>query len=362
MNHTRSSAVRRILVSGAAVAFACSVAAGSARGQDSHRLSGGSVAIWNLAGEVTVVGGSGSDVTVEISRGGSDSGQLRIEKGMLSMWGEQWQTLRVVYPSDEVVYRELSGGSRTTLRVGEDGTFYDRGDRWGEKVTIKGSGNGLEAHADLRISVPRGKRLRVALAAGKVDVSNVDGDINIDVGSAPITSRNTKGELSLDTGSGRIKVEGAEGDVSLDTGSGAVEVSDVDGDELNVDTGSGSVSGGNVSVRDLNVDTGSGKVNLRQVRARSVFVDTGSGGVDLELLTDVRELAIDTGSGGVTITVPDDFGAEMEIETGSGGIDVDLGPVSGIKTERGYFRGVVGTGDGEVSIETGSGGVRLSRN
>jgi len=361
MNETRRSVARRILVSGTAVAVASLVYAIPAAGQENHSLSGSSVAIWNLAGEVTVVGGSGSEVTVRVTRGGADAGQLQIQKGPMDMWDHDWQTLRVVYPSDEIVYGELSSGSQSSVRVGEDGTFYGRRDRGGDKVTIKGSGSGLEAHADLRISVPRGKTIRVALAAGTVDVSNVDGDINIDVGSATITSRDTKGELSLDTGSGTISVRDAEGDVSLDTGSGEVEVTGVEGDELSVDTGSGSVSGDDISVQELSVDTGSGEVTLTQVRARDVSIDTGSGGITLELLSDIRELSIDTGSGGVTLTVPGDFGAELEVETGSGGVDVNLGQLSGVKTERGYFRGVVGNGDGEVSIETGSGGVKISR-
>ena len=361
MNDTRRSVARRTLICGAAMGVASLLIAAPAAGQESHSLSGSSVAIWNLAGEVTVTGGSGSDVTVQVTRGGSDAGQLRIEKGPMSMWDHEWQTLRVVYPSDEVVYGELHGGSQTSVRVADDGTFYGHRDNYGKKVRIKGSGSGLRAHADMRIAVPRGKRIRVALGAGSVEVANVDGDINIDVGSATITSRDTKGELSLDTGSGRISVRNAEGDVSLDTGSGDVEVSGVDGDEMSVDTGSGSVTGGDISVQELSVDTGSGRVSLTRVSARDVSIDTGSGGVSLELLTDVREMSIDTGSGGVTLTVPSDFGAELEIETGSGGVDVNLGQVSGVKTERGYFRGIVGNGNGEVTIETGSGGVKITR-
>ena len=361
MNDTGRSVARRTLLSGTAVAVASLLIATPSVGQENHSLSGSSVAIWNLAGEVTVVGGSGSEVTVQITRGGGDASQLQIQKGPMDMWDHDWQTLRVVYPSDEIVYEELGEGSHSNLRVSDDGTFYGRRDKDGDKVTIKGSGSGLEAHADMRISVPRGKTIRVALAAGSVEVSNVHGDINIDVGSATISSRDTKGELSLDTGSGTITVHNAEGDVSLDTGSGEVEVTGVEGDELSVDTGSGSVSGGSITVQELSVDTGSGKVSLTEVRARDISVDSGSGGVTLELLSDVREMSIDTGSGGVTVSVPSDFGAELEIETGSGGVDVNLGQISGVKTERGYFRGIVGNGNGEVTIETGSGGVKITR-
>ncbi len=345
----------------AVLAVAAALVAPELAAQERHSLPGSEVTIYNLAGKVRIAGGSGSDVVVEITRGGADAARLSIEKGRIEERGTEWESLRVIYPADRIIYPALGGHSHITLRVSDNGTFYGKDDRWGDKVSIESSGSGLEAHADLLISVPRGKRVRVALAAGEATVTNVDGDIEVDVGSSPVSATGTKGSLNLDTGSGSISVRGAEGTVNLDTGSGRVEVHDVKGPELLVDTGSGSVSGSNIDVRTLNVDTGSGRVEIDDVRAGSVLIDTGSGGVRIGLLTKVREMEIDTGSGGVTVTVPSDFGAALEIETGSGSIDVDVGPISDLKTERGYFRGRVGDGSGRVVIDTGSGGVHIAR-
>ncbi len=68
---------------------------------------------------------------------------------------------------------------------------------------------------------------------------------------------------------------------------------------------------------------------------------------------------MDTGSGGVTITVPADFGAEVDIETGSGGIDLGGVPVMVTRLESDHIIGKIGDGRGRMKIETGSGGVRL---
>jgi hypothetical protein len=208
-------------------------------------LSGERVAIYNLAGQVTLAPGSGSAVVVEVTRGGQDAGQLRIEQGPI----EGRQTLRVIYPDDEISYGELHRGSRTDLRVREDGTFGGGHDRdRGQRVHIRGEGGGLEAYADLTIRVPAGQTLAVYQAVGEVSASDVNGNLRLDTHSAPVTATNITGDLVVDVGSGWVEVSGVQGSADLDTGSGSVKVTGVSGDHLRVDTGSGNVTATNVSV------------------------------------------------------------------------------------------------------------------
>jgi hypothetical protein len=331
-----------------------------AQATERRTVTGAAVAIYNLAGRVRIEGAGGADVMVEVTRGGADAGRLRVETGPR----RDWQTLRVIYPADRIVYPRLGGwGSRTTLRVDDQGYFDDSGDWRGSRsgrVEIRGSGSGLEAWADLRIIVPRGKRVAVHLAAGEVTASNVDGDLEVDVSAATITTERTRGRLSLDTGSGSVRVTDAQGSVNLDTGSGSVTVSDVRGDELRMDTGSGSISGRNIEVRTLTADIGSGGLRLSGVKASRVSLDTGSGGTELELLTDVEDVNVDAGSGPISLRLPAGVGAEVEIETGSGGIETDF-PIEVTRWERNYLRGRLGDGKGRIRIDSGSGGVRLLR-
>lgn len=329
------------------------VAVGQASG--TYTVSGDEVAIYNLAGLVELVPGSGSDVEVTIDAGGADAGELMVETGPVA--GRS--TLRVIYPSDRIVYSEMYRRSRTEVRVREDGTFGD-GDRRGrgDRVSIRGSGNGLEAHADLTIAVPRGRAVSVYLGVGEVRAENVEGDLDIDVSSAPVRTSSTTGRLNIDTGSGSVEVRGATGPVSIDTGSGSVDVFGVRGDVLHVDTGSGGVDGGDIQVRDLNIDTGSGGIDLAEVTMTDGVLDTGSGGVRLELLTDVNDLDIDTGSGGVTVVFPANLGAGLDLDTGSGSIDFDV-PITVARLGRRSLRGQIGDGQGMIRIETGSGSIRF---
>lgn len=337
------------------VVFLALMVAVPAAGQEVERIRGADVAIYNLAGQVQIVRGSGSEVVVHISRGGDDARRLEVRTGEV----DGRQTLRVVYPSDEIVYPDMGRGS-TQLRVRSDGTFSDgrRGD--GDRVSIENSGRGLEAWADLVIEVPAGQRAAVHLAVGRVEAEGVDARLEIDTGAGAVAARAMSGSLEIDTGSGNVRVDGMDGDLNVDTGSGDVEVFEVSGSAVDLDTGSGRVTARGLSAREVVVDTGSGRVTLEALSAPSVSVDTGSGSVEIELLSDVDELEVDTGSGSVTLRVPDDFGAEIDVETGSGGIDLDI-PVEVRSVRRNMMRGIVGDGRGEISIETGSGSVKLLR-
>ncbi|HEY9230353.1 MAG TPA: DUF4097 family beta strand repeat-containing protein [Gemmatimonadaceae bacterium] len=340
------------------------VAVAPTRAQTERRtLTGTRVAIYNLAGKLKLQPGSGSAVVVDITRGGRDGNQLSFSSGDI----HGASALRVLYPADRIVYPDMGYRSRTDIRVNEDGTFdddYDNGrDWWGrrDRVEVRGSGSGLEAYADLLVSVPRGQQISIHLGVGEATVSNVDGNISVKVSSARIVSEHTRGYLNLDTGSGSVSVTDANGDVNLDTGSGSVTVDGVVGQDLRMDTGSGSLTAANIDVKTLKADVGSGGIRLSRIKASRVNLDAGSGGIDVDLLSVVDELTVDTGSGGATIRLPAAQGADVDIETGSGGIQSDF-PVTTSRFGQHTLRGKIGDGRARIRIEAGSGSVRLLKN
>lgn len=347
-----ASGTRTVPTALAAAFLGLAIAAAGVQAQQTGRyeLRGQRVAIYNLAGVARVEPGSGSAVTVEVSRGGEDASSLRVETGPL----HDAETLRVIYPGERVVYEGAGRGSRSQVRVREDGSFGDGGRR----VTVAGSGRGTRAHADLTIRVPQGVEVAVYLGVGRAEARGVSADLLLDTHAAPVTARDIRGFLNVDTGSGSVEVAGVEGDLVVDTGSGRVEVSGVRGGRVNLDTGSGSVTGTDVRADELRVDTGSGRIRLSDVAATDLRLDTGSGGVEVDLTSDVRSLVIDTGSGGVLVRVPADLGGAIELETGSGGIQTDL-PMQVTRASRDHLTGRLGDGDGTIRIDTGSGSIRL---
>jgi len=329
-------------------------------------LKGDSVAIYNLVGELRVEAGSGSDVTVEIERGGADAAKLDVQTGPL----RGRETLRIIYPADVISMPDWGRGWNTTLRVRDDGTFgeehgrHDRGGwfRDGHEVRITGRGRGgLEAFADLRVSVPKGKNVALYLGVGKAFVSNVDGVIRVYVASADVAADRTRGSLRVETGSGNVDLRTAAGDVSLASGSGDITVSGVDGASLKLETGSGNVTLSDAKAPIFQVETGSGDIEATAASGNDLSFETGSGNVDVALVATFQSLRIETGSGDVTLKVPPTLGAEVDLDTGSG--DIDLGGLT-LQVRRiahDHVTGTLGDGKGRVSVETGSGNVHLQK-
>ena len=332
-----------------------------------HVLKGDSVAVYNLVGELRVEPGSGSDVVVEVRRGGDDSAKLEILTGPI----RGRETLRIIYPDDVIVMPDWGRGWNTTLRVRDDGTFGDDGDfghggrRWnrdGREVRITGrSRSGLDASADLRVAVPKGKTISLNLGAGRTFVSNVEGNIRVSAASADVSADRTRGTLRIATGSGNVDLRTASGDVLLETGSGDLTVSAVQGTSLRLETGSGNVTITDGKAGTLHVETGSGDIEATGSSGDDVSFETGSGNVDVSLVTTFRSLSVQTGSGDVTLRVPPTVGAEVDLDTGSG--DIDLGDLTlqVRRIEHDHITGTLGDGKGRLSVETGSGNVRLQK-
>ncbi|MFL5605445.1 MAG: DUF4097 family beta strand repeat-containing protein [Gemmatimonadaceae bacterium] len=330
-----------------------------ANGQQPERftLEGRTAAVYNLVGRMKVERGSGDRIVVEVTRVGADAGRLTIATG--DVRGRS--TLRVRYPDDVILYRDDNYHGRSTFSISDDGTFGDHDRGWGgdrRRVEVRGSGSGLDAHADVRVLVPNGLTLFVRTGVGETTVDNVDGTLDVSSATGRVSVSHVRGTLSIDNGSGGTELTDVTGDVTLDSGSGGSTLDGLRGGTLHMDVGSGSLRGRAIEMREIVADVGSGGVRLAGVKTQTLHLETGSGGSDVELLTPVDDVQIEAGSGGVTLRLPASLGATVDIETGSGGIDTDF-EVKVSRMERRALRGTVGDGRGRIKIESGSGNVRL---
>ena len=328
--------------------------------QQSERivLEGRDVAIYNLAGRLRVEGGTGDRVVVEVTRGGRDAGKLKLETGVV----HSRMALRVRYPSDRVTYSDDRWRGRTTIRVDEDGVFGDNNGRWDDlrQVVIDSDGDGLDAHADLRVIVPRGMRLALRLGVGETTIDNVEGTLSVEVQAARVRVSRVRGSLELESGSGSAEISDVTGDVHAESGSGGMTVNGIRGGTLKLESGSGGLRGSALDVTELEAEAGSGGIRLTGVKTNRLQVETGSGGCDVELLAATEDISIETGSGGVTLRMPPTTNATVDIETGSGGIETDF-DVRQTRIERGALRGTIGSGSDRIKIEAGSGKVHLAK-
>lgn len=322
-----------------------------------YPIHGDTLAIYNLAGVLRVEPGSGSDVVVVVTTGGSDAGRLKVATGVV----RGHDGLRVIYPEDAIVYPELGRHSNTTMDVNDDGTFGDRDESDGHRVRIRGDGSGLEAWADLTVKVPAGKTVALHVGVGKATVSNVDGQIRVAIGSSDVSATGVKGTLGLATGSGDIHVTDATADLKLETGSGDVTVTRVTDSGIKVETGSGDVKGDHLTTGRLDLTSGSGSITVSSVKAPEIALETGSGDVDIGLVDGIETLTGNTGAGSITLTVPSTLGADVEFDTGSGEIDLGGVEVTVAKLRNDHLSGRIGKGGGRIKLEAGSGDINLRK-
>lgn len=316
-----------------------------------HTLTGSRPVIFDLVGEIHIEKGSGSGVVVELTRGGADAGRLQVETA-----GDD--ELRVVFPSDRIVYPRMHHGN-TDVRVRDDGTFgTDMGG--GRRVRVSGQGDGLEAWADLRILVPDGQRVEVHLGTGKMLASAVSGDLRLEALSGDITVDGARGSLAIASGSGDVSARSVEGELELSTGSGDVRLDDGKGNRARLSTGSGDISGSGLDYARQTLRTGSGDVTLEQVGANDVEVSTGSGDIELSFTRDLTDLRARTGSGDVTLGLLPTTGATVDLHSSSGDLETDI-PLTIRRQSRNHVTGTIGDGRGTIQVQTGSGDVRLRR-
>lgn len=322
-----------------------------------HRSLSSPAAIYNIAGSIHVVRGTGNEITIDVVRGGRDADKLSVASGLV---GDR-QTFRVLFPSDRIVFpwAKDHGHWRNEMEVNDDGTWGGNHYSHGRRVTIVPSGDGLEARADLTVHMPPGARLALYLGAGDASASGTDGDILADIDEASITIDHTHGALDLDTGSGDVIVRDAQGDMTLDAGSGDVTLTNIRGERLDVDAGSGDIKATSVAYPRAKLDLGSGKMDLGGFTVDDLSLDAGSGDVDVAFTGPARRVKIDAGSGDVTLHIPRNFGADVDIDAGSGDVRSDFALERHRDDDESHYRGRIGSGGGQISIDGGSGSIAL---
>lgn len=322
-----------------------------------YELTGDRVAVYNLVGNLRVEAGTGSTVVVEVERAGRDASRLTIQSSAIS----GVQTLRVIYPGDNIVASELQRGSNTTIRVAADGTFNSSEGRRVRITTGEGDRDALHAHATIVVHLPQSIGFDGNLAVGTITATGTASALELESSAGDISSTGNRGNVAAETASGNITVENAQGDLELETASGDIEVNGATSQTIDAETASGNVRVTNTTAQDVELESASGNVRITGSRTPRLSAESASGDVRAELDGDVREVELSTASGSVEALLPANFAGEVELEAASGNVDVEF-PLTTTTKRRNHIRGTIGTGGtARVSMESASGDVTLRR-
>jgi DUF4097 and DUF4098 domain-containing protein YvlB len=278
----------------------------------------GRVSIANVAGDITVTGGAGDEVTIEAVK------RTR---------GDRRQLARVTIDVEE-------RPGRVEVR-----TEYER--NWSDR-----SG---DVSVDYTVAVPSSAAIDVKSVSGTVKLSNVQGAVRAEsVSGDVITASTPKLELAKSV-SGDVSVGGVttDGDLSATSVSGSVSAKGLKARGLDL----GSVSG-NVTITDAACDRLDGKSVSGNIEYVGSIVKAG-------------RYTINTHSGTIRLTLSGSTGFELTANTFSGNVRSDLpitiGGSSGSRTDRRRFgpgrsiRGTFGDGSAILSVRTFSGDIVIEK-
>ncbi len=180
--------------------------------------------------------------------------------------------------------------------------------------------------AKLIVSAPAKINLTAKSGDGSIDVSRLEGAIDLRSGDGSIKGSSLHGNLKVHTGDGSIQLDGVNGGLDADTGDGSI-----------------TASGAFTTVR---ARTGDGSVRIHAEAAASAEGDWEIG----------------TGDGSVALDLPEGFSAELDARTSSGRVTLDGITVSNVTGEldRHTVRGRIGSGGRTLKLRSGDGSIRIS--
>ena len=250
---------------------------------------------------------------------------------------------------------EIVGWGRNQVEVtGEVGDDVDEFifERSGRQTTIKvkvpdRSHGHRDLSADLTIRVPRGSSIDVGSISADIDVEEIRGEQDLQSVSGDISTQVFEADVEVETVSGDVDAEGdgKNSDAELATVSGDVTANDL----------SGEISAGAVS----------GDVEVFGGNFERIKIETVNGDLSFNAhLRQGGKMNAETVNGSVDIDFEGSVSAKFEIETFNGRIKNCFGPKAE-RTSK-YAPGwalsfTEGDGDGRVIISTLNGAVNLCK-
>jgi len=270
--------------------------------------------------------------------GGADGRSRLIEQ----VYADRGQSLKIdvsyawvmVKPSDDGEIHVKCQENETSsfdFGGGENDIALTQKERAG---SFSGWGFLSEGGASVELSVPEGHKgdLRIVSASGGTDISGLELDGTITIGSASgyvRISGTGAGDIGADTVSGGISLKNLKkcGDVRLGSTSGVVDAENTVFGNIKIDTVSGRVELEAVSAQDAKVTTTSGSLRLKSGDLRALSFGSVSGGAEAALKGMAGDYRVTAESLSGRCSVPSGSGTggrTLDFRTTSGNISVSF--------------------------------------
>ena len=318
--------------------------------------AGGTFAVENLAGRMTVHAGSGDRVVV-VATVHAESGELASRFRLDTLTEGGTPTVRVRYPDgeDEVRYHEPVRGdhvlfldlfSHSESRVRYDGRTF--------RVS---TGHGRLMHADVDIEVPAGDSAGTfRTAVGLLSASDVSGRLSFETKSADLELRRLRGAVRVHSSSGDVRAEEIRGDWTSDLSSGDIVLDGLTADAADFRSSSGDVRATAVEAARLSLETGSGDYRIRNADVGELTARTGSGDIMIESRGPrLARFRAHSGSGDVVLRLPREASFDAHASLSSGDMRVHFSDGTATRRDDELIAYRRGDGATKIDVQTGSG-------
>jgi DUF4097 and DUF4098 domain-containing protein YvlB len=266
----------------------------------SERIASGSwFRFYTPIGDVTITEGSGERV------------QLRAEKILRDDRAED-----IAF----VVLRDRDGVTICAVHEDADECDEDGINRRGWRY----SSSRRRSTLNVTITIPRGLRIRSNSGNGDVSLSAAASEAHVGSGNGRVRVASVTGPVEASSGNGQVDVERAGGPVRASSGNGDVSVT--------------------TSVGPVNASSGNGDVM-----------------VSMDVLRGEEDMEFSSGNGRIILTVPGDFGGEIQASTGNGRFSTDFPMTIAGRISPSRVRGTIGSSRRRVEMSSGNGNIEIRR-
>jgi DUF4097 and DUF4098 domain-containing protein YvlB len=299
-------------------------------------------------------------------------------------------------PDDEahvVVHKYVRSHSQDDANRFDKAThmkFQQQGTLWLLDLTAESFSDG---RFDLVLQVPSRYPLSVTVQRGDLNISQRQGDVELEVHHGDIATEDIKGNVLLRPHRNDVSAKSIQGNLTIDGDAGDTTVSDVTG-TLTFSTGvSGDIElshiGGTVHFRssrtdlqfakldgDLNMDstdlhansltgpftlnTQTKDVHLDDVSG-SIHIDDRRGDIEVGTKAPLGNVDITTTGGEISISLPEKPGFQVDAQSDSGEIQTDFGLNTNNESNNATARGTVGKGGPQVRLRTNRGTIQIRK-
>jgi DUF4097 and DUF4098 domain-containing protein YvlB len=329
--------------------------------------AGGTLAMEEDRGSITVATGDRPDVNIEVKRSLSGVSAAKAEE---------------IFSNHEVTFEQED--NRVVVKAKYKSASKGWFGRDENKLQVK-----------YLVSMPKRFTVDLATAGGNISIADMDGVAKVKTAGGNIDLAEVSGKTDAQTAGGNIKLKSGGDDAVLKTSGGNIQVGKAGGETK------ASTAGGNISVetaeKKLTVKTSGGNINLGTLKAETE-ADTAGGGITIQsaegnvvakssggniriaeahgavsastaagavsaafMEQPTEDCRLSTSGGDITVSMPENLAFNLEASTGGGNIRTDI-PVSSSGEQRsGTLKGTINGGGKLLVLKTSAGRVTINK-